>query len=74
VIQLWSAYNLHLVYAASVIPRDVLTKARTKHTLDQIAFNLVDKHQPATLEYLIRDYVDHLRHHLNQIFQEVTQH
>ena len=71
VIQLWSAYNLHLVHVASVIPQDILTKARSPHTLDQIAFNLVDKNQPATLEYLIRDYVDHLRHHLNQIFAEV---
>jgi DinB family protein len=68
VIQLWSAYNLHLAHAASVIPEGVLTKPRTPHTLDQIAFNLVDKNDPATLEYLIRDYVDHLRHHLNQIF------
>jgi DinB superfamily len=71
VIQLWSAYNLHLVHVASVIPEDVLTKARSPHTLDQIAFNLVDKGTPATLEYLIRDYVDHLRHHLDQIFAEV---
>jgi hypothetical protein len=70
VIQLWSAYNLHLAHAASVIPPDVLTKPRTRHTLDQIAFNLVDKNEPATLEYVIRDYVDHLRHHLNQIFSE----
>jgi hypothetical protein len=68
VIDLWSAYNLHLVHVASVIPKDVLTKARSPHTLDQIAFNLVDKNSPATLEYLIRDYVDHLQHHLNQIF------
>ena len=67
VIQLWSAYNLHLLHAASVIPQDVLTKQRLPHTLDQIAFNLVDKSEPATLEYLIRDYVDHLRHHLDQI-------
>ena len=67
VIQLWSAYNLHLLHVASVIPEDVLTKARSPHTLDQIAFNLVDKNDEATLEYLIRDYVDHLRHHLNQI-------
>ena len=70
VIQLWSAYNLHLLHVASVIPEDVLTKARSPHTLDQIAFNQVDKNEPATLEYLIRDYVDHLRHHLNQIFAE----
>src|SRR5215510_4759078 len=67
VIQLWSAYNLHLLHVASVIPEDVLTKARSPHTLDQIAFKHVDKNDPATLEYLIRDYVDHLRHHLNQI-------
>lgn len=74
VIQLWSAYNLHLVHAASVIPEDVLTKPRSPHTLDQIAFNLVAKNEATTLEYLIRDYVDHLQHHLDQIFDEVKQH
>ena len=73
VIQLWSSYNLHLVHVASAIPEDVLTKSRSPHTLDQIAFNLVDKNDPATLEYLIRDYLDHLRHHLDQIFAEVTE-
>ena len=74
VIQLWSSYNLHLLHVVSVIPEDVLTKARARHTLDQIAFNLVDKSDPATLEYLIRDYLVHLRHHLDQIFAEVKQH
>jgi len=73
VVQLWSSYNLHLAHAASVIPEQVLTNPRTRHTLDQIAFNLVDKSEATTLEYLIRDYVDHLRHHLNQIFNKVTQ-
>jgi DinB superfamily len=67
-VQLWSAYNLHLLHLVSVIPADILGKAREQHTLDQIAFNLVPQNEPATLEFLIRDYVDHLRHHLNQIF------
>ena len=67
-LQLWSSYNLHLVHVASVIPKDVLTRPRTAHSLDHIAFKPVDKNEPATLEYLIRDYVDHLRHHLDQIF------
>jgi hypothetical protein len=67
-IQLWSAYNLHLLHVVSVIPENVLTKARENHSLDQIAFNSVDRSKPATLEYLIRDYVVHLRHHLDQIF------
>jgi hypothetical protein len=71
VIQLWSSYNLHLLHVASAIPKDVLTKPRSRHSLDQIAFHLVDKNNPATLEYLIRDYMDHLRHHLNQVFAEV---
>lgn len=72
-IQLWSSYNLHLLHVVSLIPGEILTKPREKHSLDQIAFNLVDKDRPATLEYLIRDYVDHLRHHLDQIFAD-TQH
>jgi len=72
-IQLWSSYNLHLLHIVSLIPGEILTKPRERHSLDQIAFNHVDKNRPATLEYLIRDYVDHLRHHLDQIFAD-TQH
>jgi hypothetical protein len=72
IIQLWSSYNLHLVHVASAISEDVLTRPRSRHTLDQIAFNLVDKDNPTTLEFLIRDYLVHLRHHLDQIFAEVT--
>lgn len=26
--------------------------------------------EPATLEYLIRDYIGHMKHHLRQIFAE----
>jgi len=74
VIDLWSSYNLHLLHVVSVIPEDVLTKTRAQHTLDEIAFKDLDKNEPATLEFLIRDYVDHLHHHLNQIFAEVEKH
>jgi hypothetical protein len=70
-IQLWSSYNLHLLHIFSVMPADTLTKSRTKYNLDEIASNLVPKNEPTTLEYLVRDYVDHLRHHLKQIFDEV---
>ena len=75
VVQLWSAYNLHLVHVASLIPEEVLTKSRSSHTLDQIAFKLeLADSEPATLEKLIRDYLVHLKHHLNQIFDETKQH
>lgn len=70
-IEFWRAYNLHLLHVVSVIPRQVLTQPRTKHSLDRIAFNTVDPTTPATLEYLIRDYLDHLQHHLDQIWREI---
>ena len=69
-IQLWSSYNLHLHHVVSVIPEPILTKSRATHNLDQIAFKEVDKSEATTLEFFIRDYVDHLRHHLDQIFAE----
>ena len=68
-IELWRAYNLHLVHVVSIIPENVRTQQRDKHSLDQIAFNTVDLSTPATLEYLIRDYLDHLKHHLDQIWR-----
>jgi DinB superfamily len=67
-IQLWSSYNLHIAHLASVIPEAILTKPRARHNLDQIAFNAVSTSEATTLEYLIRDYVVHLQHHLGQIF------
>ncbi len=68
-IQLWSAYNLHLLHLISVIPENTLARPRTRHNLDQIAWKTVDATEATTLEYFIRDYVGHLRHHLNQIFE-----
>ncbi|HXQ74069.1 MAG TPA: DinB family protein [Pyrinomonadaceae bacterium] len=71
VIELWRAYNMHLLHVVSVIPHEVLTQQRDKHSLEQIAFKTVERNQPATLEYLIRDYLDHLKHHLDQIWRRL---
>ena len=69
VIELWRAYNMHLLYVISRIPQPVLTQPREKHNLDEIAFRTFDRNTPATLDYLIRDYLDHLKHHLDQIWR-----
>jgi DinB superfamily len=66
-IQLWKHYNLHLTHLISAIPEQKLTQSRSLHNLDRIAWETVDKKQQATLEYFVRDYVGHLRHHLAQI-------
>jgi hypothetical protein len=67
-VQLWKYYNLHLAHVMAAVPADQLTTLRRIHNLDEIAFETVAKGEPATLEFFMRDYVVHLRHHLDQIF------
>jgi len=67
-IDLWSTYNLHLAHVISTMNEGVLTRSRNEHNLDQIAWKTVPTNTPTTLDYFVRDYVGHLRHHLSQIF------
>jgi len=66
-VQLWKTYNLHLLHFISFMPEAALTKLRTKHSLNQIAWRIVDENESVTLAYLIQDYVAHLKNHLRQI-------
>ena len=66
-VTLWKSYNLHLLHVVSSIPEDKLKQRCREHSLNKIAWKLVDKGEPGTLEYLIRDYVEHMKHHLRQI-------
>ncbi len=66
-ISLWRALNSHIAMTVEVIPLDVATKPRTRHNLDRIGWKTIPRDRPATLEYLVRDYIGHLRHHLAQI-------
>ncbi len=66
-VALWRHYNLHLAHVMAHAPADKLRREHRLHSLNRIAFELVEKEQPATLEYLMRDYVTHLKHHLGQI-------
>jgi len=45
-----------------------LLKRRNKHNLHEIAWQAVPQDRPTTLDYFIRDYFNHLQHHLRQIF------
>jgi len=69
-IDLWQAYNLHLHHVMSHADQEKLKTPCTLHTLQEIAFKTVPQSEPVTLEYLMKDYVDHLKHHLKQIFDE----
>ena len=55
-VQLWSAYNRHLIHLVSAIPEGVF-----QH------YCFIGENEPVTLEFLVRDYVRHLKHHVDQI-------
>ncbi len=67
-LDLWLAYNRHLAHMVANIPPEALTTPRARHSLDRIAWRTVPADQPATLEYLIRDYLGHLQDHLRQLY------
>jgi hypothetical protein len=66
-ITLWRAYNTHLAGVIEAIPQESLSLPRTRHNLDEIAWRTVSRDEPVTLDYFIRDYVAHMKHHLAQI-------
>ncbi len=57
-VALWAEANLHIAHVLSRIPDDRLTTPCR-----------IGDGAPVTLEFVARDYVRHLRHHLEQIFE-----
>jgi len=55
-VRLWHAYNAHLVH--------VITHIGDEHLGVQC---VIESDKPVTLEFLVTDYVVHLRHHLAQV-------
>ncbi len=55
-IALWRAYNIHLAHIISAVP---------KESLDNLI--RLGQKEPVTLEFLMKDYLRHLKHHLGQI-------
>jgi hypothetical protein len=66
-LQLWTAYNLQLARVMLAVPESVRLRMHNRHNLHELAWQPVPRDQPASLDYLMRDYVGHLHHHLRQI-------
>ena len=69
-VQLWKLYNQHILHLVSLIPEETRTKLRSKHNLHQIASDTIGENEPVTLDFFIRDYLDHMKKHLGQIMGE----
>ena len=66
-LDLFESFNRQLVRVMAAIPADVRERPRTRHNFHRIAFRTLPETEPATLNYLMQDYVAHLEHHLRQI-------
>ena len=66
-IALWCDFNLHIARVMEAAPGEERSRLRKEHNLDEIAWKTIPRNTPATLDYLMEDYVGHLKHHLNQI-------
>lgn len=66
-VTLWRAFNLHLARVMAAIPEPVRTRVHGRHNLNEVAWQIVAPEEPTTLDYVMGDYVDHLKHHLGQI-------
>ena len=66
-VQLWKHYNLHLQHLMAAMPEETRVKARARHSLDKIAWQPVPDNQSVTLDYFMRDYVAHMKNHLQQV-------
>jgi hypothetical protein len=67
-VQLWKLYNQHILHLMARVPAETRLKLRYKHNLHQIASENLSEQEPVTLDWFMRDYVDHLKKHLGQIF------
>ncbi len=56
-VVLWTAYNRHLAHVMSCVPEQAMAARAIEP----------GGTKPITLEFLMEDYVVHLRHHLDQI-------
>lgn len=70
-VELWALFNLHLAQVIDHVPDIIRNHPHEEHNLNHIAWKPVPEEKPATLDYFMADYVDHLEHHLRKIWEIV---
>jgi hypothetical protein len=58
-VALWSAYNHHLSHVIECIPEDAASSPCS-----------IGKDDPVPLQFVVTDYLRHLRHHLKDLLEE----
>ncbi|HEY0978300.1 MAG TPA: DinB family protein [Flavobacteriales bacterium] len=66
-VELWSRYNLHIAQVMDRVPADILHLSRPRHRPLGSTYAELPADGIPTLDWLMRDYMEHLKHHLRQI-------
>jgi DinB superfamily len=70
-VRLWRAYNQHLAQMMEDADPHGVMRARSTHNLHELAWHPVPTSEATTLDYFMRDYVAHLKHHLRQALPQM---
>lgn len=66
-VELWARYNLHIARVMDLVPEDARRRPRKEHHQLGSTYAPLPKDGFPTLDWLMRDYVEHLKHHLRQV-------
>lgn len=66
-VELWMSYNLHISRVMELVPHEARFRPRKEHRPLGSTYAPLPNDGLPTLDWLMRDYVEHLRHHLRQI-------
>ena len=66
-VDAWRTVNTQIAAVMGATPETELTRPRLRHNLHEIGFRPLPAGDEATLEFLMRDYIAHLEHHLKQV-------
>ena len=71
-VGLWHFYNRQIARVMANASAAERERPRARHNLHEIATYGVPPSEPGTLDYLMADYVKHLRRHVAQIFPDLA--
>ena len=66
-IVLWEALNLHMARVMDAVPAEARLRQITDHNLEAVSWEDVPAGASVSLDFMMRDYTGHLRNHLRQI-------
>lgn len=69
-VEFWSDSNEHLAFAMDRIPEDKRMQECASHSLHRMAWKPIPEDVPTNLDYLIKDYIGHLEHHVRQMLPD----